>query len=414
MKWGTVLLKKILVHNEMFSSIIKIVLLCAVIAGVSAAIVYREPLQLHRARTTEVEPPELMEDMFWAYSFETVTAAELDAGKFPQGEEFLVSPHEWNIFELYNQSIPGLYFPWEATCHVNWDSCDDEIRQFEKDKYDIEQILKRNAHILENVRMHDGGENFAFNTKDHNGPLRRDLDRINGACFVKLSSLVVNAAVVKQAKGDKNAIEECLFFLRLCKRYTSGENASSYVIITGMIATMVTHVCLAELIGKIDDERLILKVIDSLRAEEPDYEILIKFYELRKTRHPKPEIVGAVIEKLKLLKEDERSMEMMPKVNFYGLWPFSIAKTQNKILRLEAAIRLYWIKEKKMPETLEELIPDYIDKIPIDPYSGRPLRYDKVNRKIWSIGLDFIDDHGVIKADCDKRFNEPTLQLFWK
>jgi len=49
----------------------------------------------------------------------------------------------------------------------------------------------------------------------------------------------------------------------------------------------------------------------------------------------------------------------------------------------------------KLPETLEELAPEYIEAIPLDPMDGEPLRYDNVARKVWSIGRDLTDEGGL-------------------
>ena len=40
------------------------------------------------------------------------------------------------------------------------------------------------------------------------------------------------------------------------------------------------------------------------------------------------------------------------------------------------ALKLYRIEHDAYPETLEQLVPKYLDKIPLCPFSGKPLKYD--------------------------------------
>lgn len=49
------------------------------------------------------------------------------------------------------------------------------------------------------------------------------------------------------------------------------------------------------------------------------------------------------------------------------------------------------------PESLERLVPEYIAAIPADPFSGQPLRWEKLPGRgyvVYSVGDDRADDHG--------------------
>lgn len=59
----------------------------------------------------------------------------------------------------------------------------------------------------------------------------------------------------------------------------------------------------------------------------------------------------------------------------------------------------------ELPEILTALVPDYIDAIPLDPMDGLPLRYNREERKVWSIGKDLIDEGGLPREDV--RHNDP-------
>lgn len=61
------------------------------------------------------------------------------------------------------------------------------------------------------------------------------------------------------------------------------------------------------------------------------------------------------------------------------------------------ALRAYKMNNGHYPKNLQELMPKYLQKIPIDPWDGiAPLHYQLQGNKylLWSIGPDGIDNHG--------------------
>jgi len=68
------------------------------------------------------------------------------------------------------------------------------------------------------------------------------------------------------------------------------------------------------------------------------------------------------------------------------------------------AIEQFRRKHDRLPETLDELVPEFLDAVPIDPFDGKPLRY--VVREdayvIYSIGRDRADDGGEILDEVDE------------
>ncbi|UCC95239.1 MAG: hypothetical protein JSW40_00400 [Candidatus Omnitrophota bacterium] len=71
-------------------------------------------------------------------------------------------------------------------------------------------------------------------------------------------------------------------------------------------------------------------------------------------------------------------------------------KAKLRILKLAAAIRLYIFQEGRLPDTLDNLIPDYLEAIPLDPWSGQPLIYVRQGRQftLYSFGPDRTDNNG--------------------
>lgn len=77
--------------------------------------------------------------------------------------------------------------------------------------------------------------------------------------------------------------------------------------------------------------------------------------------------------------------------------PLANQQTKSTFLLVEFALRAYQLEHHQYPQTLEELVPNYLQKIPDDPFAAnRPLRY--INNKeacvLYSIGPDGIDDGG--------------------
>ena len=67
-----------------------------------------------------------------------------------------------------------------------------------------------------------------------------------------------------------------------------------------------------------------------------------------------------------------------------------------RMLITEFAIRLFRTDHQRLPATLDELVPDYLTAVPLDPFNGKALRYkvSETGFDVYSVGLDGIDDDG--------------------
>jgi hypothetical protein len=52
------------------------------------------------------------------------------------------------------------------------------------------------------------------------------------------------------------------------------------------------------------------------------------------------------------------------------------------------AARAYEHDHGELPGTLDALVPAYLTAVPIDYMDGRPIRYSKAERAVWTIGPD--------------------------
>ena len=64
--------------------------------------------------------------------------------------------------------------------------------------------------------------------------------------------------------------------------------------------------------------------------------------------------------------------------------------------RTGLAIERYRLTAGKLPDKLVDLVPDYLDAVPMDPFDGKELRYKKLETGfvVYSIGEDLSDDGG--------------------
>lgn len=78
--------------------------------------------------------------------------------------------------------------------------------------------------------------------------------------------------------------------------------------------------------------------------------------------------------------------------------------------RVALGVCRYWSMHKRLPETLDELVPQILENVPTDPFDGLPLRYVKRQRVawVWSVGSDKSDDGGV-KPDSSERGQTAVL-----
>lgn len=69
------------------------------------------------------------------------------------------------------------------------------------------------------------------------------------------------------------------------------------------------------------------------------------------------------------------------------------------------AIERYRLAEKKLPETLEDLVPAYLSEVYVDPFDGKPLKYrqDDPGYRVWGVGEDGIDNGGQERDINDKK-----------
>lgn len=85
-------------------------------------------------------------------------------------------------------------------------------------------------------------------------------------------------------------------------------------------------------------------------------------------------------------------------------------ETHVSLVEALVAAKAYSDAEGALPERLEDLVPRYLDALPLDRYDGTPLRYARTARAVYSIGEDFTDT-GPAAAPSPDDPREPGLSL---
>jgi len=77
-------------------------------------------------------------------------------------------------------------------------------------------------------------------------------------------------------------------------------------------------------------------------------------------------------------------------VNMQGMARMQVARTA-------VAVERYRVATGQLPQDIADLVPTYIETAPLDPFDGRPLRYEKRDGGyvVYSIGPDGTDDGGI-------------------
>jgi hypothetical protein len=68
------------------------------------------------------------------------------------------------------------------------------------------------------------------------------------------------------------------------------------------------------------------------------------------------------------------------------------------------AVERYRLTEGRLPQSLDNLVPDYIEVVPTDPFDGQSLKYRTLETGyvVYSIGYDLTDNGGA-ERDSNKR-----------
>lgn len=127
------------------------------------------------------------------------------------------------------------------------------------------------------------------------------------------------------------------------------------------------------------------------------------------SRKPFPEALAAaaILDKTQ---DDEHygrlslSASILPTIG-YHIASFARDAAELRIAKTALAVERYRVQYAKPPTALQDLVPAFIDAVPIDPFDGQPLRYRVAgnNYRIYSIANNKKDDGGEEPQKGQKR-----------
>jgi hypothetical protein len=91
---------------------------------------------------------------------------------------------------------------------------------------------------------------------------------------------------------------------------------------------------------------------------------------------------------------------------------FCIDTASNSLIQTFIALANFKNQNGGFPNSLNELVPEFIDKIPKDTFSGKDLRYLPEKGIIYSVGADNVDNGGNPKSDIIIDIQNPTFDFY--
>jgi hypothetical protein len=67
--------------------------------------------------------------------------------------------------------------------------------------------------------------------------------------------------------------------------------------------------------------------------------------------------------------------------------------------QLIVALKAYKVEKGQLPEKIEDLVPEYLKALPLDGFDGKPLRYSREKKVVYSVGEDGKDEGGMTKEE---------------
>ncbi len=94
-------------------------------------------------------------------------------------------------------------------------------------------------------------------------------------------------------------------------------------------------------------------------------------------------------------------------------------KTEARLAEAQIAfaLTLHKVEHGEYPDSLDALAPDFLDQVPLDPFTSQPLEYarDGEGFLIYSVGLDGADDGGLTETEeAGKKVNPNTDDIAWR
>ena len=94
------------------------------------------------------------------------------------------------------------------------------------------------------------------------------------------------------------------------------------------------------------------------------------------------------------------------------------ARFLSRAMRVRLALEKWkHARGPNLPEKLEQLVPEFLSEVPIDPWNGKPLMWDHTTKVIYAIGKDWLNlpppfRQGFVSGDAENpgiRLEKPAV-----
>lgn len=89
----------------------------------------------------------------------------------------------------------------------------------------------------------------------------------------------------------------------------------------------------------------------------------------------------------------------------------ALERARHSVVLAMFGVRRFIQRESRIPTRLDELVPKYLSALPLDPFSGEPVRYNAARGLIYSVGLNLKDEGGRVTVVPLSDPDEPTAEI---
>ncbi len=76
------------------------------------------------------------------------------------------------------------------------------------------------------------------------------------------------------------------------------------------------------------------------------------------------------------------------------------------------ALKAFQTKNGRLPQTLDELVPEFLPAVPLDDFDGKPIRYSPAKKVLYSVGEDFKDGGGMTRDEARRWWDENKKTVY--
>lgn len=95
------------------------------------------------------------------------------------------------------------------------------------------------------------------------------------------------------------------------------------------------------------------------------------------------------------------------------VWDDLANMTRLRLAGVALEVERYRLANDRLPEQLADLVPGFLEAIPLDPYDGQPLRYERLDPGfvVYSIAKDGVDEGGRERPARQRGREEPSYDI---